>query len=75
MYAGEPGQWAMRSMSKRRPGEEALTLAEALVQARSGCPATGVQPPNIAGLCEETALARSPLRRLEIGVTLPSGLD
>ena len=65
----------MRSMSERGPGEEALTLAEALVQARSGCPATGVQPRNMAGLCEETAPARSPLRRLEIGVTLPSGLD
>jgi len=58
----------MRSMSERGPGEEALTLAEALVQARSGCPATGVLPPDIAGLCEERAPARSPLRRREMGL-------
>lgn len=74
-YARRPGGRAIKSRFERGPGEEALTLAEALVQVRSGCPATGVQPPDIAGPCEETAPTRSPVRHWETGVTLLSGLD
>ena len=55
----------MRSTFKRGPGDEALTLAEAPVQAQSGCPFTEVLPPNIAWLCWETVLARSLFRHRE----------
>lgn len=36
---------------------EARELCARITQARSGCPATGVLPPDIAGLCEEMVAA------------------
>ena len=36
---------------------EARELCARIIQARSGCPATGVLPPDISGLCEEIVAA------------------
>ena len=48
-------------------GQKARELCVRLIQARSGCPAAGVLPPDSAGPYEETTAAPTPLRRLGTG--------